>query len=236
MELNEKIKTLEDEVKLMKTEMKSVLIDLRIALNNYENPFVNVRQLEKASEIKASEIKFKAETGNGGEVEEKYTKEEQESTIEPVEPSPEIEEITMPIVEEEKESAIEPVEPTINPDPASMTRSEMKKLAGERNIDILLLTRLMNWTDNSLYTIGKEKLNAILNLYDFTGSLAKEMKDLIIKISELSTAKSTPADNDVEMKNCIQILYQLDKIISGENRGPILLPEDEGELEQWLKV
>jgi hypothetical protein len=211
MELNEKIKTLEDEVKLMKTEMKSVLIDLRIALNNYENPFVNVRQLEKASEIKASEIKFKAETGNGGEVEEKYTKEEQESTI-------------------------EPVEPTINPDPASMTRSEMKKLAGERNIDILLLTRLMNWTDNSLYTIGKEKLNAILNLYDFTGSLAKEMKDLIIKISELSTAKSTPADNDVEMKNCIQILYQLDKIISGENRGPILLPEDEGELEQWLKV
>jgi hypothetical protein len=206
MELNEKIKTFEDEVKLMKTEIMSVLIDLRIALNNYENPFINVRQLEKASEIK-----FNVETGNGREVEEKYNKEEQES-------------------------AIEPVEPTINPDPASMNRSEMKRLAGERNIDILLLTRLMNWTDNSLYTIGKEKLNAILNLYDFTGSLPKEMKNLIIKISELSTANSTPADTDVEMKNCIQILYQLDKIISGENRGPILLPEDEGELEQWLKV
>jgi len=113
----------------------------------------------------------------------------------------------------------------------------MNKLAGGTNIDIITLTRLMNWTDNALYTIGKDKLSAILDLYDSTGRLPKEMKDAIIRIEVFSTANSCPpVDKEAEMNDCIHVLYQLDKIVSGESQAPILLPEEESELEECLKV
>ncbi|MDI6886973.1 MAG: hypothetical protein QMD22_11690, partial [archaeon] len=50
MELIERINRLEGEVKLIKAEIKSVLIDLREFMNNYENPFINVEQLSKTKE------------------------------------------------------------------------------------------------------------------------------------------------------------------------------------------
>jgi hypothetical protein len=42
-------------------------------------------------------------------------------------------------------------------------------------------------------------------------------------------------DKAAEMKDCIVALYQLDKIVSGESQVQILLPEEENELEEWLK-
>jgi len=112
----------------------------------------------------------------------------------------------------------------------------MNKLAGGTNIDIITLTRLMNWTDNALHTIGKAKLNAVIELYDSTGRLPKGTKDVIIRIEVFSTASSAPADKDAEMNDCIHVLCQLDKIVSGESEAPILLPEEERELAECLEV
>ena len=210
MDPNTKIMAIEEEVKLIKTEVKTVLIDLRELMNNYENPFVIAGPMKKAVD---SEI---AVTENHD-------------------------------VELESVPENEPAEPVNNHvdlpmardkilDYPGIDRNELDKLLGETNIDIITLTRLMNWTDNAICAIGKDKLNAILDLYDSTGRLPKETKDVIIKIEVFSAANSAPLDKEAEMKECIYVLYHLDKIVCSDSQEPLLLPEEESELEEWLKV
>lgn len=211
MELIERINRLEGEVKLIKAEIKSVLIDLREFMNNYENPFINVEQLSKTKERENKE----------GEppIKEKL---QPETELE-LEPEPEINRAT---TKRERDK----------------DREELKKIEkakinhkGEK-IDIFKLTQLMKWADNSLSNIGKDKLNELIDLYELTGRLPKETKEIIFKIEDLSSVNSNLVKDKIEMKDCILAIYQLDRIVTGETgaQAPILLSEDE--LSKWLKV
>jgi hypothetical protein len=241
MELNNKIMAIEEEVKLIKTEIKTVLVDLRETMNSYENPFVNPGPPVK----KAVDTGIAADAHND--------REEVVPANEPVK-----EPVNEPLDQYKNQAvavpANEPAEPYKNRLESAPKNNfsalergginisgdvdniHLNKLAGGTNIDIITLTRLMNWTDNALYTIGKDKLNAILELYDSTGRLPKETKDVIIRIEVFSTASSAPADNEAEMNDFIRVLCQLDKIVSGESQAPILLPEEERELAECLEV
>ena len=245
MELNNKIMAIEEEVKLIKTEIKTVLVDLRETMNSYENPFVNA----------GPPVKNSADRG----ITANPNSEESVPATEPAK-EPVNEPINAPPEQYNPQAAAVPVNAPPEPykehpgiPPKNVEYSELKrgginnggvidniyqnKLAGGTNIDIITLTRLMNWTDNALYTIGKDKLNAIIDLYDATGRLPKETKDVIIRIEVFSPANSRPpVDKAAEMKDCIDVLYHLDKIVSGESQAHILLPEEENELEEWLKL
>ena len=210
MELNNKIMAIEEEVKQIKTEIKTVLIDLREIMNNYDNPFVNAGPMKKAvdTEIAVNEnhdVDLESVPAN-----------EPAGTV--------------------NNHLDAPTDRDKILDYPGIDRIELNKLVEETNIDIITLTRLMNWTDKALFTIGKDKLNASLDLYDSTGRLPKETKDVIIKIEVFSAANSATVDKEAEMKDCIHVLYHLDKIVCGDCQEPLLLPEEESELEEWLKV
>lgn len=216
MELNERINALEGEVKLIKTEIKKVLIDLREFMNNYENPFVNAGQLRN---VPAPD--------NVG------IKEEVEMT--------ELREVRMPV--EVVEPKYEPRVEHENYQPASSSSEALKaiervkeKVNGAEKMDIFMLTQLMKWADNSLATIGEEKLNGIIDLYDRTGRLTKEMKEVIIKIEDLSDVNHANEIEEIEMKEAILVIYQLDRIVTGETgtQPPLLLSEEE--LAKWLNM
>ena len=244
MELNSKIIAIEEEVKLVKTEIKSVLVDLRATMNSYENPFVNAGPPVK----KATNIAVDVDHHN----------EEQMPANEPVNEPQESYKNPATVLAEPLElyedpaavPANAPAEPYKN-HPEMVPKNEFSaldrgeiigdrmgqnKLAGGTNIDIIMLTRLMNWTDNALYTIGKDKLNAIIDLHDSTGRLPREIKEVILRIEVFSTANNAPADKEAEMNDFIRVLCQLDKIVSGESQAPILLPEEESELAECLEV
>ena len=215
MELNERINAIEGDVKLVKTEIKQVLVDLRETMNNLENPFVNVEQLRKVKDSVGDSAAPEIEVRTG-EVE---RKEERafEGVVEPV------------------------IEPVVNQaQPVTSAKEEkMKKLAqikaeGAEKIGIFMLTQLMKWADTSLSNIGKEKLNEIIDLYDLTGRLPKETKGTISKIEDLSNV--TQEKEKIEMKDCILAIYQLDRILTGETgaQAPLMLSEEE--LEKWLKA
>jgi len=218
MELNERINVLEGEVKLVKSEIKKVLVDLRETMNNLENPFVNIEQLKKSTP--ETEIREKEERIPLEEVD--------------VVPKPEHE------PEFEPEIAQVATATTTRRD-RDGDREEMKKLAkitgeGAEKIDIFALTQLMKWADNSLSNIGKEKLDKILDLYDLTGRIPKETKDMISSIEALSDVNHAKEKEEIEMKDYILAIYQLDRILTGETQtqAPILLSSEE--LEKWLKV
>ena len=237
MELIERINGLEGELKLVKTEIKKVLIDLRELMNNYENPFVNIENLKGAVREPKKEVR---EERNTRIKEELPDEEEEEEPVYKAELESE---------EEEDEEEDEEEEPELGVNKVSSVRvrggesGKKKKLAklkkitgsGTGKIDIFTLTQLMKWADNSLATIGKEKLNEIIDLYELTGRLPKEIKDVIFKIEELSTVNSVDKEQ-IEMKDCILAIFQLDRIVTGETgaQAPLMLSEDD--LERWLKV
>ena len=238
MELIERINGLEGELKLVKTEIKKVLIDLRELMNNYENPFVNIENLKGPVREPEKEVR---EERNTRIKEELLDEEEEEEEEEPVYKA------ELESEEEEDEDEEEEPEPGVNKVSSVRVRGgesgKKKKLAklkkitgsGTGKIDIFTLTQLMKWADNSLATIGKEKLNEIIDLYELTGRLPKEIKDVIFKIEELSTVNSVDKEQ-IEMKDCILAIFQLDRIVTGETgaQAPLMLSEDD--LERWLKV
>ena len=226
MELNNKIMAIEKEVKLIKTEIKTVLVDLRETMNSYENPFVNP----------GPPVKNAGDSGiavNPNREESVPINEPAKGPVnEPVNEPPEPYKDRLEMPPKNKLSALKRGEKNSG----DIDNIDQNKLAGGTKIDIITLTRLMNWTDNALYTIGKDKLNAILDLYDSTGRLPKETKDVILKIEVFSTANSCPpVDKAAEMKDCIDVLYHLDKIVSGQSQAHVPLPEEENELEELLK-
>ena len=320
MELIERINSLEGEVKLIKTEIKKVLIDLRETMNNLENPFANIEQMrkknldnidfvsehepetmdgsvkEKGKEKEAgagteTEVNKPPDNGHGHEptpetVTGSYSYPDiNRSSIEPQpqppvnpapapidekphqpreppfsglqpqpepQPEPAREQIPLPQVKVQESEGEEKNPETVSAVPLVMKQGEDRELenikkiaviatnreeAGEKEVDILTLAQLMSWTDNSIAHIGKTKLNKIIDLYDRTGRLPKEVKEMIYKIESLSDLPDAGEEKEmVEMKDCILVLYQLDRIVSGETQmqAPLMLSEEE--LEKWLKV
>lgn len=249
MELIERINALEGEVKLVKSEIKKVLIDLRETMNNSENPFAHIEAGGPSVNI-----------GWGGMVgpPSEGVPDENNTVPEPVpaptpEPVPKLATVPnpkpVPEVKAEPEAMGEIVpgsEPEVTPmDLASVpAKPEEKGLlqkimmvtGGEavEKIDIQILTQLMKWTEGALSIIGKSKLNEILDLYERTGKLSQELKDTIYRIEDLSDVNSMKAIEEVEMRDCIVAVDQLDKIITGETETPIplMLSEEEEALEE----
>ncbi|MCK4734575.1 MAG: hypothetical protein KAT65_19120 [Methanophagales archaeon] len=227
MELIERINALEGEVKLVNTEIKKVLVDLRETMNNYENPFANVEQLRKVKDSGSAE----PEPVHVTELEVKEKKE----VIEEIKPAEEIAPELEPEVNQVT-TVSAPITAKTDKNREKEEEEEMKKLAKitlkgavAEKIDVFTLTQLMKWVDNSLANIGKEKLDKILDLCDLTGRIPKDIKDLISKIEALSNVNHAEEKEEIEMKDCILAVSQLDRILTGETQAqlPILLSSEE---------
>ena len=93
-------------------------------------------------------------------------------------------------------------------------------------IDTLMLAQLIQWADYSLNLIGIEQVNHVIDLYELTGRLSREMKDAILKIIELPAAYLNTKNEEVEAKHCIIALFELDRIITGEHQELVTLLRD----------
>jgi DNA repair exonuclease SbcCD ATPase subunit len=93
-------------------------------------------------------------------------------------------------------------------------------------IDPLMLAQIIQWADYALNLIGLEQLNYVIDLYELTGRLSREMKDAILKVMELPAAYLTTKNEEVEAKHCIIALFELDRIITGEHQELFTLLRD----------
>ena len=286
MELVERISALENEQKLMKSEIKKVLIDLREMMNTAENPFSYLEQLQEAGvggvdrkrlEKLEEDVKQLKEMGmdGGNEIEERIKKLEEtmeelkeidngidEEKLKNLEDDlQELKELSNAEVEQLRnlEAAIEKLaeaetetqtqlqseEPIIhNPMTAaseSESESELKKIGdgtgtgtgtagmgiGSESaiVDTVTLAQLMQWADTALNLIGAEKLNQIVELYELTGCISREMKNTILKVAELPDAVLSPEKGHIEMRHCIIALFELHRILTGEHHDLFALLE-----------
>jgi|GEM_PF-2143922 len=283
MELIERINALEGEVKLVKSEIKKVLVDLRETMNSAENPFAYLEQFRRGlggvdeerlgtmetaleqlkkkgggNEVEKERIKnleealeHLKEMGGGDGIEEERIKNMEEAMeqlkemgidgekLKKLEDSvQELKELGSVEVEKlqnlegaieklaEIETQLQPGKPLKhNPTAALESESELRGMgmgvgAGIENeiVDTVTLAQLIQWADTAVNLIGMAKLNQIVELYELTGRVSREMKDTILQVAELPDAVLNPEKGHVETKHCITALCELDRILNGEHQ------------------
>ena len=106
---------------------------------------------------------------------------------------------------------------------AALKISDVSRKGGERVMDILTISRLIQWADRTIKMIGKDKMLQIIELYDIAGNLSAREKDILLKIAEIPHAFNK---EQVETKFCVLALYDLDRILTGRNEEVFTLLKD----------
>lgn len=205
MELDKRVDEIETDLKIMKGEIKELLIDIRDLVNKNENPFCSI----PCSEILKSPVPAKDET----ECNQPNVVGNEDAECRLCEGASETENQTVKKNEDSLQSVISDREsPVQNIRKQEEHRSEPESF---RKIDTFMLVELMRWVDYAVRTVGHENLEGLLNLYALTGHLSEETKKIIENIANLSIEE--PAEEDrVSMKDNITVLSQLSAILSPE--------------------
>lgn len=233
MELIDRINAVEGEIKLVKSEVKKVLVDLCELMNTTENPFAHLEQFrlmggggvdeERLKNLEEAVEQLK-ELGGGEGIDEERIRKLEEAMEQLKEMGKNLEAAIEKLAETEKRSGIHN---------QAASESELNAIGmgvgegcGTEIVDTITLAQLVQWADTTLNLVGMEKLNQVVELYELTGRISKEMKDTIFKIAELPDAVLSPEKEHVETKHCIIALCELDRIITGRHQELFLLLKD----------
>lgn len=204
MELNSRISALEQEVNLLKTEIKQVLVDLRDAILEHENPF-------SASTMPASLLAGAPPKERDGEP--------------AAGPAPPPEETGEPrhgtALSAASPSSMVPLGgAAYAPTPAPPVTAN-----GSLGWSVVTTASLVKWVESALRQVGRERFETIIEIYDLASggrSLAPEARAALLKMTKLSDlGEERPA---ATMNDCIALLAQLDAILrsSGPSETTVL--------------
>lgn len=155
MELDKRVEEVETELKVVKGEIKGLLVDIRDLVNRNENPFYN-SQKYGVSGLEAGVPKEGLENEENKEL-----AREPDRTDSP----DEVPEKNMP----RQEMPVQAFEPETQ----------------ARKMDTFTLVELMRWVDYAVRTVGHSNLKVLLDLYSLTGQLPEEAKYVIENITNL---------------------------------------------------
>lgn len=210
------MKEIEVELKVLKNEIKQALLDIREQLlTQHQNPFYMV---DRPAEGRPSEVR-QIQPAAGGE--------------EPREPP-------KAIAREQKERtpATGQAETVLSREQEERTPAEdfpsLDKRESRRNnspIDLTTIAGLAQWASNSIRRVGKERVVAIVEVYQKSGLISPSIAEILLKLINL--AEEEKLEKKVTMKDCIAVFVQLDSVL-GRGYKPesavlsILLDEDGG--------
>ena len=209
MELDKRVAGLETELKIIKGEVRELLVDIRDQMNRTDNPFCkNQRQEEPKVETP------KKETPVGDKTEEKER--EKKAPVQQGHP-----EKTEANTDSINQDAIRAARETVKREVATPEIVQEAADSGRKEIDTLMLVELMRWVDYAVRTVGHSNLDELLNLYNATGHLSDELRGVLQNIANLSTEEAAETSR-VSMKDNIMVLSQLSAILNpGKSGGKI---------------
>lgn len=207
MELGSKVTTLENEFKLIKGEVKEVLIDIREIMNNLENPFYETN-LDNIG-ISKSNKQPSYQAVHDDSTEKVPVKNEK------IEPPQKHEQA---IIKQD----IEP-ELIINTNENIHALKEKQVLSTTENVDLFTVIELMKWVDHTLKTnITKDELNGLLDLYGLTGNMNQAIQSSLQKIITIAP-ENTERNAETSIHDYIIIMVQLNSILSPDSFDPRII-------------
>ena len=238
MELNAKLASLEDEIKILKGEVKLILSEIRTAILGQDNPFADPGQALRA---------------NAGAVDSRppihvvrVPSLDEEPEPLPVVPPPSVvtaspspadalwdddldgptaqpEPVAQPRQSRPPEEASPPPPPPISiapemaraPEPAPVFTPPAPPAADATRWSLLTIAGLAVWAEDALKQIGSERLQVLLDLCEFTGYLSGEAKEALLRITSLGQPAAEPS-TPPSVNECLVVLCQLDALMRGE--------------------
>jgi len=230
MELNAKIASLEDDVKLLKGEVKLILSEIRTAILGQDNPFADPGQalradpgaLESRPPIRVVRVASEDDEAETSEQPSPKAPEaiwdDEAETLVP-EPATAVEE---PQPEEPAPAPVRPVAtrraPAQPPEPVPIARVEPTPAPAAGSTprwSLITVAGLAVWAEEAVKQIGSERLRILLDLCEFTGYLSGPAKEALLKVTSLglqAEERTTPPSAN----ECLVVLCQLDALMRGE--------------------
>ena len=200
MDADKRVKTLEEEFKLLKGELKQTLSGIRDYLHEVEMPsseYASVMEVLKndSSQKIVMEGNFslpKAEesSGKGGGV--------------------------SATAEELKEESLEPAPNLEEPEAVDQPRGQMEYTVepGQSAPPANMLASLVRWASNARRELGVEQLPLLLEVYGSSGYLDPELKQMIMQLADVTVEQIGEANL---AERWSRLILELHGILTGDN-------------------
>ena len=203
MELTQQVATLDDELKLLKGEIKVILKEIRAAVLSNNNPFT----------MDISAVDAPAPAAPAPSVPDETAATKEEAPPEPAMPE-------LPLAGPVAPTA--PIGPPVGPGgPPPAAQEETNASKGQR-WSILTIAGLMAWAEDAVATVGSDRFRTILELATLAELLPEDMRDVLDRLAKLAPAGGRDKDKPINVIECVVVLHQLEAILQGET--PTRLP------------
>jgi len=232
MDVNQRVKVLEDEVKVLKAEVKSVLLDIREQYLNNENPFANPGRAPEWN-------------GNGSNDAAAPTVVVRESVVERTNGNGNGSkaQVTEALADEEEFSGEASSQGQVAVASAP-TRSSFSNHGHARQaepvqcdpLDLAVIAGLTEWVDKTIQRIGKHRTEAIVEGLHSIGRLPGGMKDFLVRFVALSP--DSEPERQLKTKDYLTVLSQLEGLLGRNSSRPemsLLTILNSDEASGWTK-
>lgn len=218
MKVEPRIAALEEELKVLKNEIHSILLDIREHYMSAQNPFsgfnkINVRDID--GDFVSVESPKHDRPKDEQRVASPAGDEKAPSAKEPVTKSHRREREAEPMAELPDES----IRPT---EPIRRRNHQADQSSNGGNVDLVVIAALTQWADQATAMLGKDRAEALVEIAHAMRRFPVEVKDVLIKLIRLSPHQSTN-DKIITTKEYLGVLAQLNNLLASGHSEDALL-------------
>lgn len=87
------------------------------------------------------------------------------------------------------------------------------KAENESRVDLLTMSVLSQWLSRAAATVSKKQITKLIEIYDITGNLPPRLKQAILLLSDLYASNDRDDSEDVSASVSMQLLIELDSLL-----------------------
>lgn len=216
MEITAQIAALEDEVTILKGEIKSILEEIRMAVLAQDNPFAAGGGLPVFRPVERSELpgepSSQAEEASPAAITAPATASEVEDPLPlVVQAEPTVAPVPPPAEAPIRQPAV--ANPDTGGGPALAPVPPMADAAAPQPWSVSTIASLIAWVDETTSRLGPTHLHMILDLARFAGLLPSEAEEALLKVIKLASSRKDSAAASIN--DTLVALRQLEAIFQG---------------------
>jgi hypothetical protein len=197
--MEQRINSLEEELKVLKNQIKAVLLDIKEYLAT-SNGHTYAPPQEGDGPVVASPVHKEIE-----HVQDSLSQGPQS---------------VLPDTGLGDRSAGQQAQPALVPtmdQPLEVDTITVRDGSESRVVDLLTVSVLVQWLSRAISALGKNQIVKLVEIYDITGNMAPRLKDTMLALIDLcgdgGQAEDAPATDDVPASVSIQLLIELDSLL-----------------------
>ncbi|MEM2272065.1 MAG: hypothetical protein QXU17_00530 [Archaeoglobaceae archaeon] len=211
-----RLEKLEKEVETLKGSIKRLLLDIRETMNKLENPFVNLQSLAEGNIVPQSAPQIQIVPTNIPLCEEKEKEEEKIQETKEEEKGDLKEEERVEVHKEDRgkekmEAQTLAKQVGVPVEPEFKEKKEKGLIEEKNRMDFMTLFNLMEWVHSLVSRQSYEAFKLMLEVFESTGYIKSDTKDLIIKLADLVKSNGS--------KEVLIELYRLNKVLNPDDRS-----------------